>query len=630
MAAAADAAAAAAPAAEEQQRAPPSLDRISPLCRLFLRQEWAKIDPALPRMLDVLTEVGSAECFHKKSTFKAHLVEVYKMLKLWGASDAIARCGLMHSAYSNSFVNLAIFKPDVERRRVAELIGDAAEELTHLFCVVPRQRLIQVELLDAQPLGTAALEAPPGGMTVPHIRTGEPLHVSTYHLAVFLLMTMVDFAEQLYSWQDCMFGNTDGRLRLEGAPHPEPRFLWPGPMRPGLWMSAVSRMGQLYMSCRRQLIEAGDARVSDLPVPPVFDGCSCVLPEADQEAARDAYWAAVSDVDAQGPGHADAAAAALRRAAELNPWAGEPRLMLAQLHLHAERWRDAADEAAKALDLLCAWGTAYDKRMSWDAWVAFARLPRTHKPMAYTNPALFSSDDQFSERVYWDNRYKSDPTTFEWYLSFKTMQPVLDRHLPKDQHLLQLGVGTSRLQVDMADAGWRRVTSTDFSTVAVERMQGLYAGYEGRLDYEVADARRMPQFTDGTYGGVLDKGCLDALLCGDAADADAAALLREAWRVLRPGAAYVWVTSGGPRARLPFLVSPATPWASLQVSELGQQGVLAGPFECSGWRGDADSDAGGDEQLREALQLPRGGYSHMAYVCVKPRADQAAGQDASL
>lgn len=40
------------------------------------------------------------------------------------------------SAYSNSFVNLAIFKPNEERSKVADIIGKEAEELTHLFCVV--------------------------------------------------------------------------------------------------------------------------------------------------------------------------------------------------------------------------------------------------------------------------------------------------------------------------------------------------------------------------------------------------------------------------------------------------------------------------------------------------------------
>lgn len=67
---------------------------------------------------------------------QAHLFEVYKILKIWGADDVIAKCGLMHSAYSNSYVNLAIFKPDVERTRVATLVGPECEKLIHTFCVV--------------------------------------------------------------------------------------------------------------------------------------------------------------------------------------------------------------------------------------------------------------------------------------------------------------------------------------------------------------------------------------------------------------------------------------------------------------------------------------------------------------
>lgn len=55
---------------------------------------------------------------------------------------------------------------------------------------------------------------------------GEPLHVDLLELGQFLVLTMADFAEQLFSWQDCIFGNTDGALRLEGAPDPEPRYLW--------------------------------------------------------------------------------------------------------------------------------------------------------------------------------------------------------------------------------------------------------------------------------------------------------------------------------------------------------------------------------------------------------------------
>jgi hypothetical protein len=41
----------------------------------------------------------------------------------------VARCGLYHSAYSNSYVNLAIFKPDTGRETVRSAVGTEAEEL---------------------------------------------------------------------------------------------------------------------------------------------------------------------------------------------------------------------------------------------------------------------------------------------------------------------------------------------------------------------------------------------------------------------------------------------------------------------------------------------------------------------
>jgi hypothetical protein len=62
------------------------------------------------------------------------------------------------------------------------------------------------------------------------------------------------------------------------------------------------------------------------------------------------------------------------------------------------------------------------------------------------------------------------------------------RHLPQSAHVLQLGVGTSRLHVDMADDGYSLITSIDYSPVAIKRLQRQYPGYPG-LHYAVADAR---------------------------------------------------------------------------------------------------------------------------------------------
>ena len=46
----------------------------------------------------------------------------------------------------------------------------------------------------------------------------------------------------------------------------------------------------------------------------------------------------------------------------------------AQSLLGGRRFEEAAAEAAAALELLGEWGTAWDKRLSWEAWIAWARV----------------------------------------------------------------------------------------------------------------------------------------------------------------------------------------------------------------------------------------------------------------
>lgn len=53
---------------------------------------------------------------------------------MWDQPQALCRCGLFHSAYSNSYVNLAIFKEGVDRALVQSDCGIEAEDLIHKFC----------------------------------------------------------------------------------------------------------------------------------------------------------------------------------------------------------------------------------------------------------------------------------------------------------------------------------------------------------------------------------------------------------------------------------------------------------------------------------------------------------------
>lgn len=348
--------------------------------RPFLRGAYAAIDPALPGLLEVLRETGASECWHKHGTFLEHLQDVYRILKLWRAPDSVARCGLFHSAYSNSYVNLAIFQADMDRQRVRDILGPQAEHLVHLFCVVPRQQLIHDMLLfrfsDQELLaalnekqdhdGSNKVRAvlPAEGLTVKHIRTGDDVHLPRSVVAVFILLTMADFIDQLTGWQDALFGNESGTLCWTGNKW---TALWPGDGKPGLWMSAISRMGVLLNLILRE------EKVDALQLPRVFNNCTRILDPADQIKARDVYWEAVH-LTGDGEETLRLAEPLLRQACELNPWIGEPHVLLAQVFLSQGRFDAAEGEASRGMCLLLEWGTNWDKRISWEGWVAWSRV----------------------------------------------------------------------------------------------------------------------------------------------------------------------------------------------------------------------------------------------------------------
>lgn len=201
---------------------------------------------------------------------------------------------------------------------------------------------------------------PREGVTVKHIHTGEPLLVDRYALAQIIIMTISDFSEQLFSWQDTMFQNDDGKLHYAGN---NPAVLWPvsvcagqcgscssdpeamsscrspchqGPMKPGLWHSALSRLGLLLRSCLDDNgATAGPPTILGrpaLPIPPVFSHCTELLLEADQQDARDAYWEAIT-VCTDSMRHDDAEKLLLKALGH-NPHVAEPHVILSQIHLH--------------------------------------------------------------------------------------------------------------------------------------------------------------------------------------------------------------------------------------------------------------------------------------------------------
>eukprot|EP00624_Nannochloropsis_granulata_P000066 evm.model.NODE_10174_length_41657_cov_19.929615.13 len=376
-----------------------SSSRFTEVAKALLAEDWARVDKRVPRLLARLTERGAHKCWHKHGTFKQHLLGVWKILAFWDQPQALARCGLFHSAYSNSYVNLAIFKAGVDRGLVQDDCGVEAEELIYKFCVVDRQKIIVDTMFPMD-------RVPAEGLTVQHIHTGEPVHLSSELLGQLLVMTMADVADQQYGWQDDLFGDAQWRPRgafgsttsrshkettddvvesnsnnsyknsssnnnnnnnneeeHEAAMHPY--TLWPGLSKPGLWMYFVSQLAALARTC-------------PMPVrPPVLDQGRFLLDRTAERQARDLYWEVISE-DPRDKTKVDSNITKLTHALVLNPYLAEPHTLLAQCYLIKGDFPAALAAADKAVDLFLQWGTNWDKRVSFEAWMAWTRVLLQH------------------------------------------------------------------------------------------------------------------------------------------------------------------------------------------------------------------------------------------------------------
>ncbi|MDB5938168.1 MAG: hypothetical protein JWP77_532 [Polaromonas sp.] len=320
----------------------------------LLDEEWLNHDPDLGPVVPTVLARNVGHDWHKAGTFRHHLQGVARTLTLWQQPVQVRMLGLLHSVYGNAYVDLVKFDPASERARLRELIGEEPERLVHLFCTMSRTRFVQAVLQGAMDAdGSLLLEG-----------DGRAQRLAPQEVAAFTILTMADTAEQWYSWQDDIFSRYPDHRNTLAAPVHWAASLWPGPMRPTSRM--VTQAARLGAALRHPAIEGL------LPMPPVFDQCRQMLAPRDEAAALSLYWSVIQQdqplVDA------DAATAVMEQAVALNPWVGEPQIVLAQLYLTVGEYERAEAAASSGLQMLAGWGTAWDKRIGWDAWMAWGRI----------------------------------------------------------------------------------------------------------------------------------------------------------------------------------------------------------------------------------------------------------------
>ncbi|KAM0922002.1 hypothetical protein ACQ4PT_006473 [Festuca glaucescens] len=190
----------------------------------------------------------------------------------------------------------------------------------------------------------------------------------------------------------------------------------------------------------------------------------------------------------------------------------------------------------------------------------------------------------FGAAAYWDARYSSPSTGgkgrggfFDWYQAYPALRPILRACVPTSSRVLMLGCGNSLLSEDMVKDGYEDIVNMDISSVVIEQMKEKHMDVP-QLTYMQMDVRDMSLFADGSFDCVIDKGTLDAMMCGDDAPHGASRMLAEVARITRPGGIYMLITYGAPKERLTLLnqarcrwevelyIMPATPEYQLKWS----------------------------------------------------------------
>ncbi len=111
------------------------------------------------------------------------------------------------------------------------------------------------------------------------------------------------------------------------------------------------------------------------------------------------------------------------------------------------------------------------------------------------------------------------------------------------------GCGNSTLGENLYDQGVTNIVNIDISSVVISLMRDLCADKE-HMDFAVKDARNLTDYPDNYFSLIIDKGLFDTQLCTQDNVANAQMLLKEMYRVLKPGGTYLMVSHGSPDSRL--------------------------------------------------------------------------------
>lgn len=116
--------------------------------------------------------------------------------------------------------------------------------------------------------------------------------------------------------------------------------------------------------------------------------------------------------------------------------------------------------------------------------------------------------------------------------------------------------------MEMVDDGYKSITEIDQSLTVCQAMQALYADKYPMIAQKQADAMTMTPgvFAEGSFDAVIDKACLDSILCGYDSTPNAEAFLNEVHKVLTDTGVYISISYGTKERRMPHFQHKNFDW----------------------------------------------------------------------
>jgi aspartate beta-hydroxylase len=268
-----------------------------------------------------LKTLGAEQLGHGQGrTLFDHLVGTRDIVRRWHQCDDLQRAALLHSVYGTDVYKRQLLALS-RRAEVKEQAGDRAERLAYLFCVVPRRHLFARVGASVQGREEISFPRAPDGTDL------EP--VTRQEVDELILLHMANLAEQA--------------MEKDGSP--------------GEWLARVAQLS---------LTLAG----SELVLPAALRGQFWRFSSEDESLVRNGYRSGLLELD-------DPNADAEHRLAQLIvacPMLPEPYIWFAYISLRRQEWGASDWWASRARERLNALGTVWDKRLTFEQWLAVVEL----------------------------------------------------------------------------------------------------------------------------------------------------------------------------------------------------------------------------------------------------------------